>query len=220
MATDFQNHPGRYRDRQHAGQVLAGQLAPYSGQTGLLVLALPRGGVPVAFEVAKTLGARLDILSVRKLGLPGHAEYAVGAIAPGPVMVRNPDLQDSMTPQELDRVLVREQAEMARRTLLYRGERLAEVLDNRTLILVDDGMATGATMRAAVLSCRQGNPAKIVVAVPVADPGICDYLRQQVDDLVCPLRPAAMQAVGLWYDDFSQTSDAEVQALLRAAWQQ
>lgn len=220
MATHGQDIPKRYRDWQHAGQVLASQLIGYRGQAGLLVLALPRGGVPVAFEVASALDAPLDILSVRKLGLPGHAEYAVGAIAPGQVLVSNPDLPASMTPQALDVVLAREKTEMARRELLYRGERMAESLENRTLVLVDDGMATGASMRAAVLSCWQNHPAKIVVAVPVADPGVCDKLRQKVDDLVCPLQPDALQAVGLWYDDFDQTSDAEVQALLRAAWRQ
>lgn len=219
MATHGQDIPTRYRDRQHAGQVLASQLAGYRGQAGLLVLALPRGGVPVAFEVARVLDAPLDILSVRKLGLPGHAEYAVGAIAPGQVLVRNPDMQGSMTPQALGVVLAREKTEMARRELLYRGQRMAEALENRTLILVDDGMATGATMRAAVLSSRQQNPAKIVLAVPVADPGVCQNLRQAVDDLVCPLQPDTLQAVGLWYEDFSQSSDAEVQALLLAAWQ-
>jgi putative phosphoribosyl transferase len=203
------------QDRAHAGQVLAARLARYSGQPGLQVLALPRGGVAVGFEVAQALDAPLDVFVVRKLGMPGHEEYAIGAIAGGGIQVMNDPLPVSS--QALRRIVAREQAELARRERLYRGDRPPAALEGKTVIVVDDGVATGSTMRAAVLALRQRRPARIVVAVPVGARGTCEALRRETDEVVCAFTPEPFLAVGLWYEEFPQASDAEVRELLDRA---
>lgn len=207
-----------FRDRQHGGQVLARKLAHYRGQPGLIVLALPRGGVPVAFEVATALRAPLDVLVVRKLGYPGQEEYAMGAITSGGVRVMNRETAGMVPAKVIEAIAAREQAELERREQLYRGQRPAPALENRTVILVDDGLATGATMRAAVMAVKRSKPARTVVAVPVAALETCESMRAEVDEVVCALAPLSFHAVGLWYRDFPQTTDAQVQALLNAAW--
>lgn len=206
-----------YRDRRDAGRVLAGALAHYRGRAGLLVLALPRGGVAVGFEVARALDAPLDVFIVRKLGYPGHEEYAMGAIASGGVRVMSPQPGITVPPQELARVLAQEEAELARREQLYRGNRPRIELRERTVIIVDDGLATGSTMRAAVRAIRRQSPAHLVVAVPVGAPQTCRSLRAEVDELVCPAMPEPFRAVGLWYRDFPQSTDDEVHQLLDEA---
>jgi len=206
-----------YRDRRDAGRVLAGALAHYRGRAGLLVLALPRGGVAVGFEVAHALEAPLDVFIVRKLGYPGHEEYAMGAIASGGVRVMSPQPGITVPPQELARVLAQEEAELARREQLYRGNRPRIELRERTVIIVDDGLATGSTMRAAVRAIRRQSPAHLVVAVPVGAPQTCRSLRAEVDELVCPAMPEPFRAVGLWYRDFPQSTDDEVHQLLDEA---
>jgi putative phosphoribosyl transferase len=206
-----------FRDRREAGQVLAERLAHYRGRPDLLVLALPRGGVAVGFEVAHALEAPLDVFVVRKLGFPGHEEYAMGAIASGGVRVMNPMPGIEVSPEALDQVVAREQAELARRERLYRGDRPSLELRGRTVIVVDDGLATGATMSAAVLAIRQQGPARLVVAVPVGAAETCRLLREQADDVVCVTMPTPLRAVGLWYRDFPQASDEEVHDLLAEA---
>ncbi len=209
-----------FKDRQHGGQVLARKLAAYRGRPDVVVLGLPRGGVPVAFEVAQALQAPLDVFVVRKLGFPGQEEYAMGAIASGGVRVMNREIEGMGVPAAaIEAVAAREQAELTRRERLYRGQRPAPALDGHTVILVDDGLATGSTMRAAATAVKQRNPARVVVAVPVAAPETCDALRSEVDEVVCAMTPSPFHAVGVWYKDFPQTADAEVQALLNAAWQ-
>ncbi|MEO6319919.1 MAG: erythromycin esterase family protein, partial [Polaromonas sp.] len=206
-----------YQDRRQAGRVLAKMLAHYAGHSNLLVLALPRGGVPVGFEVARALQAPLDIFVVRKLGLPGHEEYAMGAIASGGVRVMTPLRGLSVTPEEVAAVVAREQAELVRREHLYRGHRPPVSIEGRTVIVVDDGLATGASMRAAVLAIRQQHPAHLVVAVPVGADDSCQALCQEADEVVCAATPSPFRAVGLWYKDFPQTSDDEVSTLLEEA---
>jgi putative phosphoribosyl transferase len=206
-----------FSDRREAGRVLAERLAHYRGRPDLLVLALPRGGVAVGFEVAHALEAPLDVFVVRKLGFPGHEEYAMGAIASGGVRVMNPMPGIEVSPEALDQVVAREQAELARRERLYRGDRPSLELRGRTVIVVDDGLATGATMSAAVLAIRQQGPARLVVAVPVGAAETCRLLREQADDVVCVTMPTPFRAVGLWYRDFPQASDEEVHALLAEA---
>ena len=206
-----------YQDRRDAGRVLAGQLAHYAGQPDLLVLALPRGGVAVGFEVAHALGAPLDVFVVRKLGFPGHEEFAMGAIASGGIRVMNPMSGLTVTPHELEQVVAREKVELARRERLYRGDDAAPLVQGRTVIVVDDGLATGSTMLAAVLAIRQQHPARLVVAVPVGAPETCQALRARADEVVCAATPSPLRAVGLWYRDFPQASDEEVHALLAAA---
>jgi predicted phosphoribosyltransferase len=207
-----------FKDRTHAGQILAERLAHYRRDSRVLVLALPRGGVPVAYEVAKSLGAPLDIFLVRKLGVPGYEEYAMGAIASGGVRVMNPQATELRIPQDqIDAVSAREMQELERRERLYRGARLPLEVDGRVVILVDDGLATGSTMRAAVLAVRQKNPLRLVVAVPVAAPEACNEFRAEVDETVCALTPEPFRAVGLWYENFNQTSDEEVRSLLAAS---
>ena len=205
----------RFRDRGEAGRLLATTLRAYAGRPDVLVLALPRGGVPVAYEVARALGAPLDVFLVRKLGVPGHEELAMGAVATGGVRVLNDDvvralqIPDSM----IDAVAAREQHELARRERLYRANRPPPDVRGRTVILVDDGLATGATMHAAVKALRQQQPGRIVVAVPTASPEICEELRAEVDEVICATTPDPFYAVGLWYEDFSQTTDEEVREL-------
>jgi len=204
-------------DRHHAGRVLAGHLAHYAGQDQLLVLGLPRGGVPVAFEVARALAAPLDILVVRKLGLPGHDEYAMGAIASGGVRVMTPLNGLNVTPAQVAEVVAREQDELVRREQLYRGQHPPLGMEGRTVIVVDDGLATGASMRAAVLAARHQHPARLVVAVPVGARDSCQALRNEADEVVCAAMPQPFRAVGLWYKNFLQTSDEEVIDLLDEA---
>jgi predicted phosphoribosyltransferase len=211
------DHAVPFRDRREAGQVLAGQLERYRGRPGLLVLALPRGGVAVGFEVAQALQAPLDVFVVRKLGYPGYEEYAMGAIASGGVQVMNQMPGMAVSPQALAEVVAREQAELARRERLYRGDRPPIDLRDRTVIVVDDGLATGSTMRAAVQAIRQQHPARLVVAVPVGAPQTCRALSAEADEVVCAAMPEPFQAVGLWYRDFPQASDEEVHQLLAQA---
>ena len=205
-----------FRDRGEAGRLLATQLAAYAGRPDMLVLALPRGGVPVGFEVARALGAPLDVFVVRKLGVPGHEELAMGAIATGGVRILNEELVRALgIPDHLiEAVAATEQEELARRERLYRGNRPPPDVRGRTVILVDDGLATGATMQAAINALRQQQPARIVVAVPIAAPETCDHLKTEADDVVCAVTPEPFYAVGLWYEDFSQTTDDEVRDLL------
>jgi putative phosphoribosyl transferase len=205
-----------FRDRTEAGERLAAQLAAYAGRPDVIVLALPRGGVPVAFEVARALRAPLDVFLVRKLGLPGHEELAMGAIATGGVRVINEDVVSHLrVPGEvIDAVAADELRELGRRERAYRGDRPAPEVRGKTVILVDDGLATGSTMRAAAAALRQQQPARIVVAVPVSAPQTCDEYRMGVDEIICAVTPEPFQAVGLWYKDFSQTTDEEVRELL------
>ena len=211
-----------FRDRADAGRQLADRLKTYAGRPDVLVLGLPRGGVPVAFEVARALGAPLDIFVVRKLGVPGHEEIAMGAIATGGVGVLNePVVRGLGIPQSvISAAMEREQRELDRRERAYRGERPAPDVRGKTVILVDDGLATGATMRAAVAALRQQQTKRIIVAVPVAAPETCEELRAEVDEIVCLETPEPFYAVGLWYEDFSQTTDEEVCGLLDRARQQ
>jgi putative phosphoribosyl transferase len=206
----------RYYDRTQAGCILASMLTAYKNRQDVLVLALPRGGVPVAYEVAKALHAPLDIFLVRKLGVPGHEELAMGAIASGGVRVINQDVVRTLhiTPQVLDDVAFSEQQELERREKLYRDNRSLPVVHDQTVILIDDGLATGATMRAAVQALRVQEPAKIIVAVPVAAyPTYCQF-RTEVDEIICPQTPEIFYGVGWWYEDFSQTLDQQVRELL------
>lgn len=212
-----------FADRVDAGRALGARVASALAERergDVLVLALPRGGVPVACEVADALDAPLDVLLVRKLGVPGQEELALGAIASGGVRVLNEELlaELGLPPSEVDAIAARELEELKRRERSYRGERPAPSLEGRTVVLVDDGLATGATMRAAAKAVRQLGPAAVVVAVPVAPPDAVDALRQEVDDVVAVLTPERLSSVGQWYGDFSQTTDEEVRALLvRAA---
>src|SRR3984893_10044550 len=207
---------GLFRDRREAGRLLAAKLANYANRPDAIVLALPRGGVPVAYEVASALDAPLDVFVVRKLGVPGYEELAMGTVATGGVRVLNDQLvnrlgiPDSM----IDAVASREEQELARRERLYRDGRPPPNVRGRTVILVDDGLATGATMHAAISALRQQEPARIVVAVPTASPETCEAMRAEVDDVVCAITPEPFHAVGLWYQDFSQTTDEEVRDLL------
>jgi len=209
--------PQRFTDRHEAGRELARLLGHYAHRPDVWVLGLPRGGVPVAYEVARALGAPLDVLVVRKLGVPGHEELAMGAIAPGGVRVLNQGLLEQLgiEPRELERVERRERAELERRQQAYRGPRPFPDLRGKSVILVDDGLATGASMRAAVLALRAMNPARIVVAVPVAPPDSCEALLEVADEVKALRQPEPFRAVGLWYEHFPQTSDEEVQELLR-----
>jgi len=211
--------PQRFLDRTQAGQLLAAKLSAYANRPDVLVLAFPRGGVPVAFEVARVLHAPLDVIIVRKLGVPGEEELALGAIASGGVRVLNDDVVQLLhiSEKEINRVATLEQREVERREHLYRGDRPAYEVYGRTVILVDDGIATGATMRAAVASVRRQQPARIVIAIPVAAFSTCEEFAREVDELVCVLMPEAFFAVGFWYEHFSQTTDEEVRDLLQQA---
>lgn len=209
----------QFRDRHDAGKILAQDLLDYANRVDVIVLALPRGGVPVAYEVAMALNAPLDILLVRKLGLPGREELAIGAIASGNVRVLNEDIVRALNiPEELINVIAqRELQELERREHDYRGDRSAPDVRDRTVILIDDGLATGASMRAAVTGVRAQHPARIVIAVPTAAPETCDASQFEVDQMVCAITPEPFYGVGLWYEDFSQVTDEEVRTLLQKA---
>lgn len=211
--------PLPFRDRTDAGRYLATKLAAYRGRQDLLVLALPRGGVPVGFEVALALRAPLDVFIVRKLGVPGHEELAIGAIATGGAQVLDHYLirELNLPPGEIARVVAQEERELERREREYRAERPPLPVAGLTAILVDDGLATGYTMRAAVTALKQEGAAKTIVAVPVAPPDTCDSLRADVDEVVCAVTPDPFGAVGVWYHDFRQTTDDEVRELLAQA---
>ena len=210
-----------FSDRRAAGRVLAQQLRPYAdASTGdVVVLALPRGGVPVAYEIATLLGAPLDVFVVRKLGVTGHEELAMGAIASGGVRVLNTDVVAELriTQAELDFVTAREAVELTRRELLYRGDRPLLDVRGRTVVLVDDGLATGASMRAGIHALRLLQPASIIGAVPVAAADVCRALGAEADEMICAVTPPAFGSVGAWYTDFTQTTDDEVRALLAHA---
>jgi predicted phosphoribosyltransferase len=208
-----------FQDRFEAGRVLVSKLSQFANRPDVVVLALPRGGVPVGFEVAKALNAPLDVFVVRKLGLPGREEVAMGAIASGGIRVLNEDLIRALgIPQELiESVAAKEQQELERREREYREGRQPIDVRGRTVILVDDGLATGSSMRVAALALRQKQPAQIIVAVPVASAATCSEFEAQVDKVVCAVTPEPFWAVGQWYRDFSQTSDEEVRELLRQA---
>jgi putative phosphoribosyl transferase len=211
--------PERFQDRRAAGRLLAGRLAGYAGVPGVVVLGLPRGGVPVAYEVALALQASLDVFVVRKLGVPDEEELAMGAIAGGGVRVLNEDLIRALHLSDavIERVARREQQELERREIAYRGGRPAIDVQGQAVIVVDDGLATGATMRAAVLTLRRMKPTRLVVGVPTAAPDVCRELAAHVDEIVCLLTPVPFYGVGYWYDDFSATSDEEVRQLLALA---
>jgi predicted phosphoribosyltransferase len=209
----------RFSDRAQAGRLLAERLRAYAKRDDVIVLALPRGGVPVAFEVARALDAPLDVFLVRKLGVPGHEELAFGAIAPGGTRVLNTPLIErlGLTAERIEAIDATERRELERRQRVYRDGRPPPDVAGRTVIVVDDGLATGSTMQAAVEAIRQDDPAQVVVAVPVADPGVCEALGTLADEVVCLSMPRPLRAVGAWYEAFSQTSDDEVRALLERA---
>ena len=208
-----------FKNRRFAGQVLAKELTAYANNPDVLVLGLPRGGVPVAFEVAKMLNAPLDVLVVRKLGVPDQEELAMGAIASGGVRIVNKDIISlvKISDEVIARVSAQEERELERRERLYRGNRPLKDLQGRTVILVDDGLATGATMWAAVVTVRKHQPAQIAIAVPVAAPETCQELETEVDEIVCISTPSPFRSVGLWYESFPQTTDEEVRDLLAKA---
>jgi putative phosphoribosyl transferase len=212
----------KFRNRTDAGQRLAAELDQYANQPNALVLALPRGGVPVAFEIAQALNLPLDIYLVRKLGVPEQPELAMGAIAPGNIMVLNNDVLRSfgISRQTLLQVATQEKQELARRLQVYRGNRAPLSVRGRFVILVDDGIATSSTLRAAITGLNQQHPQSIVVAAPVGAVATCKSLKQMVEDVVCLSMPEPLSSIGLWYGDFSQTSDHEVCQLLERAAQQ
>ena len=207
----------KFKDRHEAGKALGAQLTEYANREDVIILALPRGGVPVAFEVAKMLAAPLDVFMVRKLGVPGQEELGFGAIATGGVRVLNEDLVYALRiPKEMiDRVVNLEQAELERRERIFRGDRPPPQIRDKTVIIVDDGLATGATMRAAVTALKTQDPKRIIVAVPVASRQACDEFRELADVwAVCTTTPEPFYGVGMWYDNFTQTTDEEVKTLL------
>jgi putative phosphoribosyl transferase len=214
--------PALFQDRADAGRALARKLLRFKDRSDLLVLALPRGGVPVAHEVALALHATLDIFVVRKLGVPGHEELAFGAIATGGIRVLNQGIINELNlpNEQIEIVVRREQEELTRREAAYRGNRPALDFSGKTVILVDDGLATGASMMAAARALRQKSPARIVVAVPVAAPAVCDEFRLEVDEVVCATTPRPFYAVGVWYENFNQTTDNEVRRLLEQSARQ
>lgn len=204
-------------DRRHAGHVLASRLMKYAGRDDVIVLALPRGGVPVAYEVASALGARMDVFLVRKLGTPGHRELAMGAIASGGVRVVNEDVVQwyGISESAIDRIAREEQEELERRERAYRDDRPAPDLANKIVIVIDDGLATGSTMRAAAKAVRAHQPARVVIAVPVGAPQTCAELAAVADEVICSRMPEPFSAVGQWYLNFEQTDDDEVRELLQ-----
>ncbi|NJR39331.1 MAG: phosphoribosyltransferase [Leptolyngbyaceae cyanobacterium CSU_1_4] len=206
----------RFHDRTEAGKLLAAQLGEYADRLDVWVLGLPRGGVPVAYEIAQALNLPLDVCLVRKLGVPGQPELAMGAIAAGNVRVLNPEILESIRISRLalQQVIDSEQQELERRDRTYRENRPEPDVQGKTVILVDDGIATGSTLRAAIATLRPKNPQEIVVAVPVAPLSTCEALKEIVDKIVCLTLPERLNAIGMWYVDFSQTSDQEVRNLL------
>lgn len=222
MSIRFRHSPQPvFSNRREAGQRLSKRLSAYARCPDVLVLGLPRGGVPVAYEVAQALQAPLDVCLVRKLGVPNHQELAMGAIAVGGVRILNPEViqQLGISAEAIERVTAMEATELARRDRLFRGDRPPPEIRDRRVILIDDGIATGATLRAAIATLQQQQPQQLIVAVPVAPPETCDQLSQQVDQVICLITPDPLYSIGLWYEDFSQTSDAEVRALLAQAAQ-
>jgi len=205
-----------FANRAEAGRILAEKLVAYAGRPGVIVLGLPRGGVPVAYEVARALGAPLDIFLVRKLGAPGQEELAMGAIASGDVVVINDEVVEALkiSPQTIKAEVDHERRELARREAIYRGGRPPLDVKGKTVILIDDGLATGSTMRAAVAALRRQEPARIVVAVPIGASSTRDEFQTIADECICAIAPEHFRAVGLWYDDFAQTDDIEVCDLL------
>jgi putative phosphoribosyl transferase len=208
-----------FADRVHAGQLLAGALRKYADRSDVIVLGLPRGGVPVAYEVAKRLHAPLDVMVVRKLGVPGWEELAMGAVASGGVRVINDEVVQgsNISAESIERAAAAEMQELHRREIAYRGHTGAPDVKDKTVILIDDGIATGSTIRAAVQALRQQGPARIVIAVPTAAADTCDKLAPMVDELITLIRPIYFHAVGQWYENFEQTTDAEVKQLLAEA---
>jgi putative phosphoribosyl transferase len=206
----------KFANRTEAGRLLAKKLTVYAHHPDTIVLGLPRGGVPVAVEIAKALHLPLDICLVRKLGTPSHEELAMGAIATGGIMAINEEVvqDERITQQTIDEVAIKEQHELERRDRLYRGNRPFPQLQNRTVILVDDGIATGSTMNAAIACIRQQQPQSIIVATPVAHPSVCQQLQRQVEKVICLTTPEFLYSISLWYEDFSATSDEEVRCLL------
>lgn len=217
--TEKEGKMERFRDRSEAGRQLAQKLMAYKDHPDVIILALPRGGVPVAYEVATALNAPLDIFIVRKLGLPGREELAIGAIASGGIRVLNEDILHILNIDDelIEYVAQQEWQELQRREHDYRGDRPAPDVHDRTVILIDDGLATGASMRAAVAGLRVQHPARIVIAVPTAAPETCDAFEFDVDEIVCVMAPKPFYGVGRWYEDFSQTTDEEVRMLLEEA---
>jgi putative phosphoribosyl transferase len=209
-----------FEDRAYAGRLLGQALAKYANRPDVIVLALPRGGVPVGFEAAQAINASLDIMLVRKLGTPGHEELAMGAIASGGITVFNAELVSRLHigPELMEAAIKREQQELQRREQAYRGNHPLPVVENRHVILVDDGLATGASMRAAVAALRQRNPASVIVAIPVAPPDTVAMLKEEADEVICLAMPEPFSAVGRWYRDFSQTTDEDVKSLLESVW--
>jgi putative phosphoribosyl transferase len=211
-----------FRDRAEAGRLLAEQLVQYAGRDDVLVLGLPRGGVPVAFGVARRIRAPIDVFVVRKLGVPGHEEFAFGAIATGGVRVLDEDVIDSLRipPAVVDEVIAREERELKRRELAYRGHEVSPQIRGKIILVVDDGIATGSTMIAAARALRLQQPARLVVAVPTAPPSSCAKVAEEVDEVIALMKPDSFIAVGQWYEDFGQTSDDEVRRLLAEAHHQ
>ena len=212
----------QFKDRRDAGKILAQKLSAYTGRLDVIVFALPRGGVPVAYEVALALNAPLDVFIVRKLGLPGQEELAIGAIASGGIRVLNDDIIRALAvPEEVITVIAqREFQELQRREQMYRGDRPVSTVRDQTVILIDDGLATGASMRAAVAGLRTRHPARIIIAVPTAAPETCDAFKFEVDEIVCAMTPEPFEGVGRWYADFRQTTDEEVRTFLEEATRQ
>lgn len=204
------------KNKNTAGYKLALKLGKYANRSDVLVLALPRGGVPVGFEIAKKLNVSLDICLVRKLGVPRHKELAMGAIATGEVITLNQDIIEELniTAEEIQAVIAEEKIELARREKAYGGNRPLPQIRDKTIILVDDGIATGATIRAALATLKQKQPASIIVAVPIVQEAICEALKAEVDEVICLHQPAKLRSISLWYEDFAQTSDEEVRHLL------
>lgn len=220
--TDAKVVKAMFKDRNDGGRQLAKKLEIYAGRSDVIVLGLPRGGVPVAFEVAKALGVPLDVWVVRKLGVPGHEELAMGAIASGGRRVLNDSVVQmiGISDEAIAEVAAQEQRELERRERVYRGDRPPLEVEGQTVILVDDGLATGASMRAAVRALRAQNPAHIIVAVPTAAPQTCAEFEDEVDEIVCAITPQPFKGVGAWYEDFSQTTDEEVRNILRRSMKQ
>lgn len=206
----------KFHDRTEAGKLLAAQLTEYAHRADVLVLGLPRGGVPVAYEVAQVLDAPLDVCLVRKLGVPAHKELAMGAISTGGVRIINENVVDwlSISQQTIDAVAARETLELQRRNWVYRGDRPLPNVSNHTIILVDDGIATGATIKAAIATIKHQQPRELILAIPVAGISTCQELASEVNKVVCVLMPENLYAIGMWYENFAQTTDAEVCELL------